>query len=96
VQSPVGGELCRCFGIDPADPATMIVVADGGALFESDAALAVAQGLSFPWRAAGLFRIIPRRWRDRFYRLVARNRYRLLGRRETCWTPKPEHRHRIL
>lgn len=96
LQGPVGGELCRRHGVDPADPATMILVENGRALKDSDAVLAIAAGLGWPWRAAGLLRIVPRWVRDPVYRWVARNRYRLFGRRETCWVPEPEHRQRIL
>lgn len=96
IQSPAGAGLCRRFGIDPADPATLIVVTGGEALTESAAVMAIARGLGWPWRAATLFRLVPRPLRDRLYRAVARNRYRLFGRRETCWVPRPEYRHRIL
>lgn len=96
IQSPTGAELCRRFGIDPQDPTTMIVVEEGRAITDSDGVLAIARGLGWPWRAAGAFRLVPRGVRDRLYLLVARNRYRLFGRREQCWMPAPEHRDRIL
>ena len=96
IQGAVGTQLCQRFGIDPHDPATMLVVEGDRALRDSDAVLAIVHGLGWPWRAAGLLRLVPRPARDRLYRLVARNRYRLFGRRETCWRPRPEHRHRLL
>jgi hypothetical protein len=34
--------------------------------------------------------------RDRLYELVARNRFRLFGRRATCYVPSPEFRDRFL
>ena len=63
---------------------------------DSDAVLAIYSGLGWPWRAMALFRLIPRFVRDAVYRLVARHRYRLFGRRETCWMPSPEQAERIL
>jgi predicted DCC family thiol-disulfide oxidoreductase YuxK len=49
------------------------------------------------WRLAGaLLRILPRPLRDWGYGLVARNRYRLFGRSETCMLPGPENRNRFL
>jgi predicted DCC family thiol-disulfide oxidoreductase YuxK len=44
----------------------------------------------------GVFRVVPRPIRDAVYRVIARNRYRLFGKRETCWVPAPEYRGRIL
>jgi predicted DCC family thiol-disulfide oxidoreductase YuxK len=33
----------------------------------------------------GILRLVPARLRDPVYRLVARNRYRLFGKRDECW-----------
>lgn len=97
VQSPAGAALCRRHGVDPAAPATMIVVANGRVLKESDAVLAIARNLGWSWRAAaGMLGLVPGPLRDAAYRLLARNRHRLFGRRAACWVPRPEHRHRIL
>lgn len=96
MQSEAGAALYRRFGIDPADPETMILVTGDEALRDSDAVLAIYRGLGWPWKAAGIFAIVPRALRDPIYRWMARNRYRLFGRRETCWLPTPDQAGRIL
>ena len=96
MQGEAGAALLRRFGIDPDDPETMIVVEEGEALRDSEAVLAIARGLGWPWRAAGVARLVPRRLRDAVYRWVARNRYRLFGRNETCWLPDADYRDRML
>ncbi len=97
MQGAVGAALYRRFGIDPADPESLIVVEGDRALRDSDAILAIYAGLGGPWRAlAVLGRLIPRVLRDPVYRAIARHRYRLFGRRETCWMPSPEHSERVL
>lgn len=96
MQSEAGAALYRRFGIDPSDPETMILVDGGRALRDSDAVLAIWSGLGWPWRAAAIARIVPAALRDPVYRWVARNRYRLFGRRETCWLPGPELADRFL
>ena len=95
-QSEPGAALYRRFGIDPADPETMIVVSGGRAIRESDAVFAILSGLGWPWRLGCAGRLVPRRLRDALYRLIARNRYRLFGRRRTCWMPTPAQRERVL
>lgn len=96
MQGEAGAALYRRFGIDPADPETLIVVEGDHALRDSDAVLAIWRGLGWPWRAASVLRLVPRQLRDPLYRRVARNRYRLFGKRETCWVPTPAQRERIL
>ena len=96
MQSEAGTALYRRFGIDPADPETLILVAGDRALRDSDAVLAIWSGLGWPWRAAAIARIVPAALRDPLYRWVARNRYRWFGRRETCWVPGPELADRFL
>jgi len=96
MQSEAGQALYRRFGIDPADPDTLIVVTGDQALRDSDAILAIWRGLGWPWKAARMFALVPRALRDPLYRWVAQHRYRLFGRRDICWAPRPGDRERIL
>ena len=96
MQGEVGAGLYRRFGIDPANPETIILVEGDTVRQDSDAVLAIYAGLGWPWRAAAALRLIPRWLRDPVYRWVARNRYRLFGRRATCWVPTAEHARRVL
>lgn len=95
-QSDAGRAIQRRFGLDPNALETIIVVRDGRPLTRSDAILAIAAGLGWPWRAVAAFRLVPRFLRDQLYDLVARNRYRWFGRRDICWLPGPAEADRIL
>lgn len=96
MQNPVGAGLYRKHGIDPENPESLIIV-DGDALVrDSEAVLAIYAGLGWPWKALAAFRIVPRFIRDPIYLWVARNRYRIFGKRETCWLPSPEQAKRVL
>lgn len=96
MQGPVGAELFRSHGIDPADPDTILVIDGGHALRDSDAVIAIYSGIGWPWKIVALARLIPKPLRDRAYLWIARNRYRLFGRCEICWVPSPEDRERLL
>ena len=96
MQGEAGAALYRRFGMDPDNPDSLIIVEGERLLRDSDAVLAIYAALGWPWRALGLFRLVPRMIRDPLYRLIARNRYRLFGRREECWMPKPEHTRYVL
>lgn len=96
MQGAVGTALYRRFDIDPTDPETLIVVSGDKALRDSAAVFAIWSGLGWPWRALTIFRAVPPALRDPLYRFIARNRYRLFGKRLTCWIPSPEQADRVL
>jgi predicted DCC family thiol-disulfide oxidoreductase YuxK len=94
-QGAVGSELKARVGMPPSlDTVTVI---DGDKHYiKSDAALYVVRRLPFPWPILGVFRFVPRAWRDWLYDLVARNRYRWFGRREVCMRPPRDVDRRFL
>jgi predicted DCC family thiol-disulfide oxidoreductase YuxK len=63
----------------------------------SDAVVAILRQLPLPWPGLGaILRIAPRPLRDLGYRLVARWRYRIWGRLESCPIPTAQERSRFL
>lgn len=96
MQGATGAALYRQHGMDPSDPSTMLVVDGNRVRQDSDAVLSIYEALGFPWKALVVLRIVPVRLRDPLYRWVARNRYRLFGRRSICWVAPSEYRNRIL
>jgi predicted DCC family thiol-disulfide oxidoreductase YuxK len=96
MQGEVGKALCNRFGIDVTNPESMIVVTGNAMLRDSDGVLAIYTGLGWPWRALALFYLVPKVLRDPIYRLTARNRCRLFGRRTSCWRPTVEHMRYVL
>lgn len=95
-QSAHGRAAYLEHGLDPDAMSTMIVIANGRALTESDAVLAVLGALGWPWRLALVGRLAPRFIRDPLYRWVARNRYRWLGARNACWRPAAHVADRVI
>ncbi|WP_421871787.1 thiol-disulfide oxidoreductase DCC family protein [Pararhizobium sp.] len=95
-QSPLGQALYRHYGLDSRDYETNMLIADGIVHLKSEGSLRLAAGLAFPWKLAGILRLIPKSIRDPLYEWIARNRYRIAGRRNTCLVPSPEHRARFL
>ena len=87
-QSPWGLEIVDRFGIDRDFAETFAFVDKGRILFKSDAAIAAASRLP-AWRWVGLAKIVPRLVRDYLYDLLARNRYKWFGKRDTCLVLPP-------
>ncbi|MGV3619045.1 MAG: thiol-disulfide oxidoreductase DCC family protein [Fimbriimonas sp.] len=69
------------------------VLAEGGRIYtRSTAALRVMAGLGGIWSLGKVLLFIPAPLRDVVYRLIARNRYRWFGQKDTCRLPTPEER----
>lgn len=87
--------------MDPHDLDTVYVVKyhqqpDEALLARSDAILFMLMQLGGIWSLAGIGYVLPRALRDAVYKLVARNRYRVFGKFESCILPEPKHRARFL
>lgn len=96
MQGDIGASIYRRHGMDPRNPSSMLVVEGDRVRQDSDAVLNIYESLGLPWRLLGALRIVPSFLRDPVYRWVARNRYRLFGKRETCWVAPPEYGDRLL
>ncbi|MCD9006978.1 thiol-disulfide oxidoreductase DCC family protein [Luteimonas sp. XNQY3] len=96
MQDRVGHDLLVAHGIDPEDPVSFLLADGDAAWHDSDGVIEVLCRLGGAWRAAVVLRLVPRALRDPAYRLLARNRYRMFGRREACMVPPPEVRARFL
>jgi predicted DCC family thiol-disulfide oxidoreductase YuxK len=95
IQSAYGTKLAQAFGIDPDDPDTNAVIHGGEAFFKSDAALTVLALLP-GWGWVRLLFAVPKPLRNAVYDLVARNRYRIFGKYDTCVVPDAELRARVI
>jgi len=95
-QSPLGRAIYVHYGLHPDDYETNILIENGVAWFKSEGSIRMAEGLGFPWSLAAAFRILPVGWRDRLYAFIARNRLKFFGKRESCYRPDAQDRHRFL
>ncbi len=96
ILSDAGRALADEYGVDPDDPTTFLFIENGKALEKSDAFIALSRHLKGPARIVPLIRFIPRGWRDWAYGLIARNRYALFGRTDSCMVPTADQRHRFV
>ena len=75
---------------------TIIYYHEGKKLEKSDAVLAILSDLQGIWPIIRVFKVIPSFIRDGIYDLVAKIRYRVAGKRQSCRLPTPEEKQRIL
>jgi predicted DCC family thiol-disulfide oxidoreductase YuxK len=73
------------------------ILIDKGKVFKKSAAsLKVMNNLSWYWKASQIFWIVPGFIRNAIYDVIARNRYKWFGKKDTCMIPTPEIRDRFL
>lgn len=97
LQSRVADEVLAAERMRQPIPDGIVLVDGARVLIKSDAALAIARRLRFPWPIVAWFgKVMPRTLRDSIYDWFARNRYRWFGRSETCMIPTPELETRFL
>ncbi len=101
LQSEFARNLLKRHGADPHDLDTVYLVKNygqpGESLLErSDGVLYMLDQLGGVWQLAVIGRVFPKKLRDAIYNMVARNRYRLFGKHESCMLPEPKHRARFL
>lgn len=96
LQSAAGAAvLARDSGSMPM-PDSVVLVEGGRVFTRSEAALRIARRLGGVWVIAWWLRVVPRPLRDWVYDRIAKNRYRLFGRRVECLRPTPELKARFL
>ena len=96
IQGKAGGALLANAGLSVDGLQTMLLCENGRVWAQSAALLRVLHGLGWPWRFAWVAWWVPAPLRDSAYRVVARNRYRLFGRTETCLIPPKNFATRFL
>jgi predicted DCC family thiol-disulfide oxidoreductase YuxK len=93
-QSPFGEALFRQHGLRTDSYETNLVLIDGVAFTQLDSFVVVMSELGWPWRAAKVLLLLPRPLRDWLYNRIAKNRYVLFGRKDSCEVPSAELRAR--
>ena len=78
------------------DLKTVVLWSQGQTFEKSDAALMVLQQLGGIWGLMRVFWALPAPVRNLAYDLIAANRYRIFGKRESCRLPTPAERQRFL
>ncbi|HEY0347161.1 MAG TPA: DCC1-like thiol-disulfide oxidoreductase family protein [Pyrinomonadaceae bacterium] len=101
LQSDFAARVLQRHGMDPKSLDTVYAVLNHGEpnetlLAKGDAFLFFAKTIGGIWGVARVGRIIPRPIRNWLYDFIARHRYQVFGRSESCMLPDPKQRHKFL
>ncbi|HEC42041.1 MAG TPA: DUF393 domain-containing protein [Bacteroides sp.] len=95
-QTPGGKKILHDHRIGELANHSIVLILGDTVYSKSDAALRIARRLSGFWPVFYSLILVPRRFRDYFYDLIARNRYRFYGMRDDCFLPSEQIRERFL
>ena len=96
MQSDIARELMNKHKIYNEGVDTFLLIKNGQCFVFSSAAIEIANELTGFWYIFGLFKYVPSVIRDFFYKMFARNRYKLFGKRDSCMLPTEETRSRFI
>ncbi|MGB0788754.1 MAG: thiol-disulfide oxidoreductase DCC family protein [Marinirhabdus sp.] len=96
LQEGVGQQYIKKHAIDTSKTDSIILIDGERAYVKATAALRIARHLNGAWPLLYSFMILPKPIRNRVYDLVARNRYKWYGKRESCTIPTPELQRKFL
>ena len=93
--APLQGKFASKHGLShlagPDGTMALIRESDSRVFTRSDALIELSRALGGWWRLPGLVSsLIPKPLRDLVYQWIARNRYRFMGKTESCTLPDPE------
>ncbi len=87
LQSACGQRLSEKHGIKTD---SIQLIKNNKVYAESDAVLEILKDLSGIWPVCRFFKWIPKKIRDGLYRVIAKNRYKIFGKKDVCMVPDPE------
>ena len=96
LQGETGQQLLKKHGLTAEDLNSFVLIINNKALTRSAAALTVARNLGGIIKLLYGFMIIPAFIRDGVYNIIAKNRYKWFGKRDSCMIPSPELSSRFL
>ena len=96
LQSDKGKLLLKARGISDININSIIYLNKERVFFKSDAALNILYNMGYPWKLLYIFILLPRIVRDGIYGVIARNRYRIFGKKNECMIPDDKINGRFL
>lgn len=96
LQSDIGQEILNHFHKNTKDFDSVILLKDNQLYQKSEAALEIVKHLSGFWKYLSIFGILPTFFLNFFYDIIAKSRYKIFGKTDSCRMPTPELRERFL
>ena len=96
LQSETGEKYLKKFGLNITDPDTFVLIEGKEYFIKSTAALKVAWELKSWLKISYPLIFLPISFRDFLYDLIAKNRYKIFGKKDVCRIPTAEEKKKFI
>ncbi|HHS95742.1 MAG TPA: thiol-disulfide oxidoreductase DCC family protein [Phaeodactylibacter sp.] len=96
LQSEVGQSLLQNHQLSTKELESAVLLVEDKVYTRSSAALQVLRRLGLPWSLMAVFLLLPKGIRDIAYNIIAKNRYRWFGKKDSCMMPTEDIKSRFL
>jgi predicted DCC family thiol-disulfide oxidoreductase YuxK len=96
LQSDKGQQYLSKFNLSQKEFGTIILIENDEFYTRSTSVLRIAKKLKGIWKLFYIFIIIPSPFRNFFYSLISKHRYKWFGKRDVCRIPTEEEKSRFL
>jgi len=96
LQSKYGKGLLEHYHFNSVQYDTVILYDGNTVCTRTDASLRILNSLGGIWKLTAVLKVVPRFMRNPIYDMLARNRYKLFGKRDTCMVPTAELKAKFL
>ncbi len=96
LQSNIAEQFLEEFNIPKRFYQSLVLIENNQIYFQSDAALKITRKLKGHWSIFYYFITIPKPVRDYIYNIIAVNRFKWFGKKDSCYTPRKDYSEKFL
>lgn len=96
LQGNTAKQLLPKYHLEPASLSSVVFIDAGKAYTQSSAAIRICKYLHGGWKLFYALMVIPKFIRDFLYNVIARNRYKWFGEKQSCMIPSADLKERFL
>jgi|LakMenE18May11ns_1017448.scaffolds.fasta_scaffold9844652_2 predicted DCC family thiol-disulfide oxidoreductase YuxK len=97
LQSEFGKKMLKLHNMEEDDLSTIVFIKNDQDVYkETTAVIEIIKLLEGKPKILLIFRIMPQKIRDYFYKVFSRNRYKLFGKKDSCIMPPLEIRNKFI
>ncbi|MDN3644182.1 thiol-disulfide oxidoreductase DCC family protein [Lutimonas halocynthiae] len=96
LQSDAAKNILLQYNVKKIKMDSIIFIEDDQLYQKSTAVLKICRYLNWPWTMISFAGILPLRFRDKIYDVIAKHRYKWFGRKDTCTMMMPKYKNRFI